>query len=217
MFIFDNSDSVNDVHAMEEKNVTSRRDRNLADIRRKGGDAAEQLLVKKGYEALSARGLAQAAGCSVGALYNAFGHIDGVVREVNMRSARLLQAALAAAVTSTDANLETKLTAMAEAYFDFARAEPERWRALFSYPVQTPDDGRLFTVQDELQTMLRSVAGVKNDNGVEAVRLTLLWASVHGLATLTARDTIRGLDAGAARKFLAVLVRSGLAADIEDP
>lgn len=202
---------------MDEKNVTSRRDRNLAALRKKGSAVAERLLVSKGVEALSARGLAQATGCSVGALYNAFGHIDGVVREVNIRSARLLQTTLATALETAGTGLEAQLIAMAEAYFNFALAEPERWRALFEYPVQTPPDGRIFAVQDELLEMLRAVAGVTGTTGTEAVRLTLLWASVHGLTALAAKGTISGLDARAARNYLAVLVRSGLAADIDTP
>lgn len=199
---------------MQEKDATSRRDRNLAEIRRKGGEVAERLLVKDGYEALTARGLAQATGCSVGALYNAFGHIDGVVREVNMRSALQLQAALRARLEDAPPALEAQLVAMAEAYFDFALAEPQRWRALFEYPVQTPDDGRLFAVQDELLAMLRGVAGVADSTGPEAVRLTLLWASVHGLTSLASKGTISRLETRAARRHLAVLVRAGLAADI---
>ncbi len=200
---------------MEEKDVTSRRDRNLAEIRRKGGDIAERLLVQQGYEALSARGLALATGCSVGALYNAFGHIDGVVREVNMRSARLLQAALRQALDQSQGGLEAQLVAISEAYFDFAADQPQRWRALFDYPVQTPDDGRLFALQDELLAMLRELAGTPDAAGPEALRLTLLWASVHGLTSLASKGTIRGLEPGAARSHLAALVRTGLAADID--
>lgn len=186
----------------------------MAAIRRKGGDAAERLLVETGYDALSARGLAQAAGCSVGALYNAFGHIDGVVREVNMRSARLLQAALRDALEHAPRELERQLIAVAEAYFDFALEHPHRWRAMFEYPVQTPDDGQLFAVQDELLNMLRRVAEITESTGAEAVRLTLLWASVHGLTTLASKGTIKGLDPQTARIHLAALVRAGLTAEI---
>ncbi|MCV3272359.1 TetR/AcrR family transcriptional regulator [Roseobacter sinensis] len=199
---------------MEEKNVTSRRDRNLAEIRRKGGEVAERLLLEQGYEALSARGLAKATGCSVGALYNAFGHIDGVVREVNLRSAKLLQGVLTEALEQAPPGLEARLIAMAEAYFDFAVTQPQRWRALFDYPVQTPPDGRIFAVQDTLLAMLRGAAGVTETDGPEAMRLTLLWASVHGLTTLAAKQTISGLTAQAARNHLAVLVRAGMAAEI---
>ena len=208
---------MNDVRQMTEGNVASRRDRNLKAIRQKGGDIAEEMLVSQGFEALTARGLAKAIGCSVGALYNAFGHIDGVVREVNLRSARMLETALRAALAQEAQSLEVRLIASARTYFDFALTEQERWRALFDYPVRTIPDGRMFALQDELVAMLRDAAGVTDAESPQAVRLTLLWASVHGLTSLSARGNISGLEASEARKYLSVLVRSALDADLSAP
>src|SRR5215470_13530693 len=53
-------------------------------------DAAEAIIAKDGLAALRARDLAAAAGCALGAIYNAFEDLDAIVFAVNMRTLALI-------------------------------------------------------------------------------------------------------------------------------
>lgn len=185
---------------MNSDNVASRQAKNLQAIRLKGVDIAEKTIVREGIQALSARRLAKGIGCSVGSLYNAFGDLDTVVRDVNLRTVERLAAQL-------NAQADHGLLGLAEAYFDFALENRELWWALFDYRMQTPPDGRVEQVQRGLIDLLRRAAGVGQSTKPEVlIQLRLAWASVHGLVAFTLRGTIVDVAADDARRYLAYLV-----------
>ena len=88
---------------------------------------AGQMVEDGGMGALNARRLAKAADVSVGTLYNLFGHLDGVARAVNLETVATLRTTLEAALNAAAPTTEARLTALAEAYFDFAIAHTHRW------------------------------------------------------------------------------------------
>src|SRR4051794_14510015 len=60
-------------------------------------DAAERVIAERGLRQLKARNLAQAVGCALGAIYNVFPDLDGLVLEVNLRTLALFEVYLAQA------------------------------------------------------------------------------------------------------------------------
>ena len=168
--------------------------------------AARDALEQGGLAALSARGLAQAVDVSVGTLYNLFGHLDGVVRAMNLESMGILQDELKAALAGSNDTTEAKLLAMADAYFDFAFGSPHRWEALFRYHSETPREAELDTAQEGLFEILRNVAGA--DIPDEA--LNALWASVHGVVELAMAQRSRDPSGQAARRQAKLVVMASL-------
>ena len=93
--------------------------------------AAETAIEAGGLPNLRARALADAAGCSVGAIYGVFPDLDALVLAVNARTLEQIEAALAGAETSGDP--VEKLRALAAAYLGYAARHRNRWRALFEH------------------------------------------------------------------------------------
>lgn len=95
-------------------------------------DAAEAQIEAGGLNTLKARALAQAAGCSVGAIYNIFEDLDALVMAVNGRTFRRLGTFVMEAVGAAAAEApNAQLVAMAHGYLHFADAHTHLWRALF--------------------------------------------------------------------------------------
>ena len=93
--------------------------------------AAERAIESGGLGTIKARGLAETAGCSVGAIYGVFADLDALVLAVNGRTLDAVAAALAA-VPSRGAPAEY-LVQLAEAYLAYAASNGPRWRAVFGH------------------------------------------------------------------------------------
>jgi AcrR family transcriptional regulator len=191
---------------MKADKKTSRRDRNLADIRERATDLAERIVLEKGGGALNARGLAKGLGISVGSLYNAFGDLDGVVRSVNARCADRLAKSLQDALAHAPPNARARVNAIGEAYFDFAYSEPRRWYMLFERDNQLQLDEKTAKLQEGLLEMLiRAGDGDPQDQQHRQFFL-LLWASVHGHVTLACRPSIVMINPDVARSYMHDLI-----------
>lgn len=192
-----------------EKTKPTRRERNLAEIRKQGCVRAEQIVLEEGLSALSARGLATDLKISVGSLYNAFGDLDGLVQSVVIRFTEQLACALQKAVETAPNNDKERLTAMGEAYLNFALSEPRRWSALFGRELGPLSDPYSQALQEKLLETLVIAGGGDPNSPVHREFFVLLWASVHGLVSLAVRPTISAIDPEVARKHIRTLVETG--------
>lgn len=184
----------------------SRRDRNLADIRERATDLAERIVHEKGGGALSARGLANELGISVGSLYNAFGDLEGVVRAVNSRCADRLAAELHAALDTAAPNARARVIAIGEAYFDFAIADPRSWYMLFEQDSNLELDAKTAELQEGLLQMLVLAGDGDPEDEQHRQFFLLLWASVHGLVSLACRPSIVMIQGDVARSYMHDLI-----------
>lgn len=187
----------------------SKRDRNLADIRERAIPIAEHIVLNEGIDALSARRLAKDINVSVGSLYNAFGDLDAVVGAVIAKSAILLSETLHAASQKPALDKQERVTAIGEAYLDFALAEPMRWWLLFEYRSNIAPDQKVQEFQIGLLEMLIAAGEGDPKSNAHRAFFLLLWASVHGLVSLACRPTIIAIEPDVARTYLGDMVRSG--------
>ena len=124
-------------------------------------EAAERVIAEQGLPHLKARDLASTVGCALGAIYNVFPDLDGLILEVNLRTLVLFEAYIAqahehgqpggagggsgagasaparalrehAAAGGVDTAV-SDLTRLAVTYLAFASEHPLRWRALFEH------------------------------------------------------------------------------------
>ncbi len=95
-------------------------------------EAAEAAIEEGGLAAVKARALAETAGCAVGAIYNVFPDLDGLILAANQRTLEALDRVMTGAAAGAD-EPAAQLVALAEAYLDFAVRETRRWRALFEH------------------------------------------------------------------------------------
>lgn len=201
---------------MNASDVLSRKARNLASIREKGVEVAQVILAEEGLSGLSARRLANDVDCSVGTLYNAFGHLDGVIRAVNVKTLDRLMDTMQAALGDKRGGFELDLTSLAGTYFDFALTHQGLWQALFEHRPQTVSDGILEARRDRLEADIRVLLGVANDSA-QITSFRLLWAAVHGLITLASRDAIPGVNSAQARQYVSYLVSTMMTDELVSP
>ena len=171
--------------------------RMAADDRRAAAlDAARDILDREGLAGLGARPVAKATGCSVGTLYNTFGHLDGLVRALAAEALDALHARMEAVLAEGGG-----LDALAQAYLDFALERPGRWEALFRYRPQTEADGEVAVRVERLFALVARAA----PNLDEAARRTL-WAAVHGVVDLSASGVLGAIEGTDARRMLGRVV-----------
>ena len=195
---------------MTKEKTLSKRERNLADIRERACFVAERIVLTKGIDELSARGLAKELNISVGSLYNAFGDLDAVVRAVISKSAAMLSDRLHSAIETAAQDKRSRLVALGEAYFDFATAEPRRWWLMFEYRSDLPQDPKAQDFQIGLLEMLIIAGEADPESEQHRQFFLLLWASVHGLVSLACRPTIVAINPEIARTYIGDLVDSGI-------
>lgn len=158
----------------------------MDDIKSRIVAAARALYFERGPDAVTMRGVAERVGVTATALYRHFADKDAILREVMGEGSRLLGSHLFRALEAPTP-LE-RLRATANAYLDFAVAQPQAYRALFD-PV-APEEGSPIQLQrGAMRRFLRDRVREAMDAGVLASgdpdgTAISVWASLHGLASL---------------------------------
>ena len=156
-------------------------------------EAAEAIVASEGVGALSVRRIAQAIGYTHGTLYLVFENLDALLLELNRRTLDELTAALEQAWRDSEPG-QARLQGLAQAYLDFARAHPERFRLVFEHRAAegTPAPGGL---EDQVRRgyALLENALVESGAADAALPAASLWCAIHGATLLTLDDKL--LDA----------------------
>lgn len=160
-------------------------------------EEAEALMAEQGLEGMQARALTRRAGVSTGSLYKFYGDMDDVIRAVNERTYQRLythQRRYLDKAQHDGLNVEERLMALAQAYIDFITAQPQAWLGVLAFNRRqqastlssTPQSYRareraLFElVEEALEGLSRLTDETQRQRSARA-----LWASVHGIVTLT--------------------------------
>ena len=184
-----------------------------------------KIIDEQGLSGAQARPIAEAAGCSVGTLYNVFESLDTLILRVNAQTLSDFQEQARAALNrslAADEPIIERLIALANSYVDFAEKNTLRWSALFEFH-RPPDDeapdwymeqvNGLFAVVEEAIADLPRV-----DGQTERVNIArALWASVHGMVSLAFARRIGPIKAANVRRHVEVMVRAAWAGFVADP
>lgn len=175
--------------------------------------ASTELIQEAGLAGLSAREIARRISYSPGTLYNSFENLDDLVFTIEGRLLDRLLEALSAvpAGTSPGAHVHD----IATCYLSFAARNPKLWNLLFEHHSveqrKIPEWYRqkLEALLGKVEDALRPLA---TDLEPEALRRSarVLWAGVHGLASLSAADKLSVIAADDARVLMDDLVRTYL-------
>ena len=151
-------------------------------------NAARRLYFAHGADGVSARRIAQAAGCSATALYVYYRSVGDLLEHLRIEGHGLL----AARLRRVDAALPAveQIRAMGRAYFEFGVKQPQYYALMFSLrPAETP--GRA-AVQREMHTLMLLRDAVRRGIDRREIRTDLdvmvltnaLWAEIHGVTAL---------------------------------
>lgn len=165
-------------------------------------DCAERRIAAEGLKGLRARDLAQEIGCAVGALYNLVADLDELVLLVASRTARDLGAALDAArdTVSSAADDEELLAAWAHAYFQYARDNGPRWRALFEYRMPAGEDLPAWFEREQASLFARLEERLTPhlpgaSEFIRKIKARVLFSAIHGIVTLGLEDKFTAMPA----------------------
>ncbi|HSZ39000.1 MAG TPA: TetR-like C-terminal domain-containing protein [Trebonia sp.] len=169
---------------------TSPRARRVAERRQQILDTARAAAEADGWAAVTSRRLADAIGYTQPVLYS---HFPGGKTEI-MRTVALAGFAELAAATRSAAGRETgvrAVTAVADAYLDFAAAHPALYEAMFQLPI----DARF--AQEDAEAELRSgfdaLAAALGGPGHETAT-EVFWSALHGMSLLERAGRMRPAD-----------------------
>jgi AcrR family transcriptional regulator len=165
----------------------------MDDIKSRIVASARGLYLERGPEGVTMRAVAERVGVTATALYRHFADKETLLREVAGEGSRLLGSHLFRALEAPTP-LE-RLKATADAYLDFAIAQPAAYRALYDAP-QEGEDAPLGRQQGAVRRFLRERVREAMEDGAVAQGdpdgvAVALWALVHGLAGLHFAGIVR--------------------------
>ena len=172
--------------------------------------AAQKQITEHGLAAIQARGVAGAAECSVGTLYNIFGDIDGLIMAVAEGTLHAMSEVLTAAARRlAPGKLETRLMGLATAYLDFATINHRRWRAVFDHqwPEDRPLPERYAADRGHLLALLEAqLAEAIPDPEARSDAANALFAAVHGIVLLALDAKLGPFEPGRCERRIAFVV-----------
>ncbi len=190
------------------KSATQDRHRDLA---RKLIVAAEAVIVAQGLPALRARTLAEAAGCSVGAIYGVFPTLDALILAVNDRTLAALQRRMEA--EPWPGGPDAQLLGFALSYHAFAAANPNLWAALFQHRLPagqaiTPDyAARQAALFGRVAEPIRALCPALPEADLSGAARTL-FSAVHGVVQLGLEQKLGVLEPEALERQLRWLIQT---------
>lgn len=172
-------------------------------------DVAEAAIASGGLVDLKARALAEAAGCSVGAIYGVFKDIDALILAVNGRTLDAVGTAMAAATAR--GSPADHLVRLAEAYLAYAAANGPRWRALFQHrlPAGRAPDPDYAARQTAAFSFIEAPLAALRPGLPPAKRALLartLFAAVHGMVALGLDEKVASMKPAELRAQIRLVV-----------
>lgn len=177
-------------------------------------DIAERTIAEHGLANLRARDLAKEAGCSVGAIYNVFTDLTGIILAVNGRTFHSLGQHVANSLRGEEGKGPTeRLVIMSHAYLDYAAQHPRAWRALFDVRMSTDMDVPQWYLA-ELERLFAIIAlpvreAFPNLSGEDVALMTrALFSSVHGIVLLGLENRISAVPREELKRMISMTLRA---------
>ena len=176
-------------------------------------DIGRNLIATKGLRSLKVRDVADAAGCSIGSVYNEFGDFDGLILTVNRQTMQALTTRLVA--VSTDDPI-SQLHGLAATYLEFATTHANLLRSLFEHRMEDdrpfPDD-ILQMVMQAFELMYPPLVRLLPERDPQHIALLarILFSAVHGIISLGLEERMVAVPPEALRQQLAQFVDTHLA------
>jgi AcrR family transcriptional regulator len=175
-----------------------RRERHKAELRQKILDAAREIIMREGFDALTMRKIASWIEYSPAAIYLHFPDRDEIARQLSVAGYRDLLAALAPAATNPDP--VERLRAIGEAYVRFGMDNPETYRLIFmeakylaavfgDKSEARPADGASDSATQSFQLLIDTATEMQTTGRIQTDATPqhlaeAFWAALHGVVSL---------------------------------
>jgi len=176
-------------------------------------DTARRIISDKGLIFLKVRDVADAAGCSIGSVYNEFGDFDGLILTINQETIQRLTEELRA-VTNVDAHAQ--LQGLAAGYLEFATHNANLLRSLFEHRMEQDrpfPQGILNMVMDTFALMYPPLFRLmpNRDPAEIALIARTMFSAVHGIISLGLEERMIAVPPEKLRQQLAQFLDAQLA------
>lgn len=181
---------------------------------------ATAMVKTEGMESLSIRKISKATGCAIGTIYNGFKSLDEIILTINSETITKLHKQL-----KEDAQKESDpfqaVLRFAQTYVAFSRQNFHQWSMLVEHKLPEGE-----TVPDWFQKKVDSlfilvslvVAPVVENDKEKADRAArVLWASLHGVCSLSVSGKLNVVKSEAAEILADSLVRNYLTGLRQEP
>ena len=177
-------------------------------------EATTAIIEEAGLEGLSAREIAKRVGYSPGTLYNVFENLDDLLLIIEARLLDDLAGRLSRSENS--GSPAERVRAIVDTYFVFTQERPKLWNLLNEHRMPAGREvpewyhekvQRLLNPLEEALTPLL----FETDPGARKRHARTLWASVHGITSLSTADKLSQVTAHTGRSLVDDLVSTFLA------
>lgn len=178
-------------------------------------DIGRQIVREKGTEALTARKLSEASGCSVGAIYNQFSNMDNFVVIQNFMTLEALYNRLKPIKETDDVFADTNT--LVQAFVDFVLENKNLWYLLYNFHLTHSDKVYsvyyLRKVVDIVhllnKTILRNVPSMERPESMLSSQV--LWLSMFALSSFLAKDVLEPFAKADKNTICQILVNTYIA------
>jgi AcrR family transcriptional regulator len=176
--------------------------------------AATEIIEQHGLEGLSAREIAKRIGYSPGTLYNVFENLDDLLLTIEARLLDRLAERLAK--TDSSGTPQQRLRRLAGVYFAFTQERPKLWNLLIEHRIpagrEVPEwyQAKLECLLAPLEEALAPLIE-ERDAGAQKRAARTLWASLHGMTSLSTANKLSPVTAHAGRSLVDDLIATYLA------
>lgn len=172
--------------------------------------AAEAAMAAAGLAGLRARALADAAGCSVGAIYGVFPDLDALALAVNGRTLDAIDAAMGQVAPGGDP--AERLVQLALSYLGYAASNRQRWGALFQHrmaegPIPPSYAARQAAAFSHAEQPLAALMPDLPDEQRSLLARTL-FSTVHGVVALGLDEKLAAMPVAVLRAQLRIIVEA---------
>lgn len=150
--------------------------------------SAKKLIKKYGLPGLTARNVAKEAGYSVGTIYNVFQNMKELILKINGETLIMMQEEFAKTLANKRKD-QSLGRIMAKFYIRFAEEHAPFWNLLFEFKYTRGDklpkwyedivNGNFRMIEEAISPFL------PNDSKVVHQASRLIWASIHGIVSLS--------------------------------
>lgn len=176
--------------------------------------AATDIVERDGLAGLSAREIAKRIGYSPGTLYNVFENLDNLLLTIEARLLDRLSERLAQ--TDRSGTPQERVRRLTQTYVAFTQERPKLWNLLIEHRMPAGEDvptwyrtkleGLLTPLEEALAPLLDG-----SDPGANRRAARTLWASVHGMTSLSTAQKLAPVTGQASSSLVNELVATYIA------
>lgn len=185
--------------------MARRKDHTREELTQLAIDAGQELVIKEGPSALTARRVASEIGYTAGTLYNLFENIDALAAAINIRSMEAFADKLDA-VTNGKADAPTQLRLASQAYLDFHREDPHLWSLLFAVPIDHQSEEYHLAIHRIFDPIVAAFQNLSQNPDEARQKAKVLWSTLHGICLLQQSGKLNVSEADPAETLVATFL-----------